>query len=241
MRSYLLLCVVLAVSGCAPESNEFVESEDSETPGDEDPTPDDTPPAKEDGVAGKVIDRATGDGIANVSVNGEITAEDGTFITLPTSWDPTMLLATADGYISWWSVFDLATWFATGPPLEIATWTTAGGLAWHEELADSEWDEGLGVLIVDFRTSSPEVAEGLIADIPGDSVAVFTWDADGAPVGSGMIPANPAKTWVLFTGVAPGDTTVTLTLHDGMVCSGPSTVDVMPRTVTQLIYLCEGE
>jgi len=247
MRYTLFLLALVALAGCRTDPNQgFAPGERTPSADDDDDSTDilddDDDSAEIVDINGRVIDRATGAGIEGVTVNDTATTgANGEFSVTPGSWDPSAALTVnSPNHVAWNAVLDQPTWETMEGSIEVGIWETAAGTAWYEGLGGADWDEGLGVLIVDFRTPTIEVAEGLGANI-GDLYSVHVFDSAGNGGPGSTIGASPALPWVLFTGVPPGETTVKLTLHDGMVCNGPTTLTVLPATFNQLILNCVVE
>ena len=231
-----ILIALLLVAGCGQPTSQPGDFA-TPSPAEDDPT-DEPPPPEELTLTGTVVDRETGVGIPGVMVDGVVSGEDGAFTLILDEENPIVLDVDSDMHTPWSITFDRETVPALDETLEIGVWTLEAGLAWHEETFDDVWDEGLGVVLVHFRTPEPHASEGLAAEMVGDHYGTFVFDSERAASPGTTIPATAAVPWVAFNGVPPGEATVQVFPHPGWECNGPTTGTVGPRRVTQLFLDC---
>ncbi len=227
-------------------------------------TPDDsTPPAGDDDgeaspwdglspegfVAGVIRDAGTGDVRADEAAtefgseppNSANSDATGAFVLEPATWEPAQILAGGDDYIQTTVAVTEASYLGIGEPLDLITWTTEAGQQWVVDTFGMEWLEGVGIVVLDFSTPEPAHAEGLSATLGADNVGSWVFDSEDVAVSATTMVANPARPWMVFLGVPPGETTIEVTPNPGMTCTAPASVATPVDSLTIVPVFCIGE
>jgi len=195
-------------------------------------------------VIGYIVDGSTGDALAGATIvemgseplNAATQAEGG-FLVRPQRW-PTQLFSWEKGALHSALVLTKESYRRAGA-VRLSRWTEPAGLAWHTQTFGSEWAEGVGVVIVELDAPDPAALEGVAASIGASSLQTWVIDSGGSAQPGHTLTKSPAKPWVLWTGVAPGPTTVSVSPHPGLTCTGATSAEILARSVTRVRYVCK--